>query len=101
MKSKLSTIAFYSSQEGTNRSYTTRLQISKDCRSKCILCNEEGTRRNKLYTIATDSVSICLKKAVDLSNSAILKIRLSACSDFGDPNIRDILYMNNVGLDML
>ena len=54
--------------------------------------NEEGTRRNRLTTIATDSAGIRLKKAVDLSSNEILKIRLSDCTDPGDAHAKDIAY---------
>ena len=62
-----------SSQQDEHRSYTTRTHTPKHDRSKCIFCNEEGTRRNRLTTIATDSAGIRLKKAVDLSSNEILK----------------------------
>ena len=45
--------------------YTTRSQIPKFDRSKYFFCNAQGTRRNKIFKIATYSASIRLKRAVN------------------------------------
>ena len=45
--------------------YTTRSQIPKFDKSKHFFCNVQGTRRNKMFKIATYSASIRLKRAVN------------------------------------
>ena len=81
-----------SNQDEEDKSYTTRSHTPKHDRNKCIFCNKEGTKRSKLFTIATDSAGSRLKEAVDLSSNEILKIRLSDCTDPGDPHAKDIAY---------
>lgn len=85
---------FTSCHEGEDieERYTTRSVVPIYDKKKCLFCNEEGSKRNKLHMVATDSAGIRLKSAVLQSGSDVLKIRISDCTSPGDAHAKDILY---------
>jgi len=68
----------------------TRSRTNPLDKKVCFFCQQENNQQ--LYTVRTENAGKCLKEAVERSDNAALKTRLSTCISPGDAHAIDVLY---------
>lgn len=80
------------STSSDKETYTLRSKTPAYNKNNCFFCDKGEKSKERLYCIATDQSGERLQLAVQLSDSEILKVRLSDCTDPGDAHAKDIKY---------
>ena len=80
------------STSAVGSSYVTRASVPEYSKSKCFFCDTEGNVGDQLRHVSDDSAGDSLRRAVELSNNAVYRVRLSETITPGDAHAMDVLY---------
>lgn len=79
-------------RESAEENKLTRSQTSPYDKNACFFCEKQGTYKESLHSVCTESAGNSLRAAIELANNQKLNVKLNTCVDANDAHAIDIKY---------